>query len=435
MRESDAVLSRKYEALLRRPLNTSNHHHKANVEVQAGIGELGAMIVEQEQDFRTIAHNLAYHDSENLVLLHEDRYEQCIDILSIAEGQRSMYYPGKHRAATHGFIHHVNDHIDIQAHNVKVLQESGGKCQELWAVKFCRKKGHKGLFHVKIYIINKKMFAAEIEAWRTREVEFRVALEEYQTNLDIFENQNKELEAENSGDAAANVEKFYLDKRTMLDDSDDDYPIPFVKNYMDPHHGIDWKLIGNGLKATPGESAQFVTRSCLPIYNVYHSDTGAHIVFDVMRQQCDNIYDYQDALGHKKTAMKFVPQDSGTSLEEEFDICFLDTRGINDTNYRDVEHSKRIIEAMVQIQSFNLIIIIVDSGFSISKEQQVAFSDYSRVIQELQGHHDNVVFVYTHTQHEHSHHSNTEQPSKMTERHGTFGCAFRSLGRMQKTAL
>ncbi|KAF9295066.1 hypothetical protein BGZ74_010976 [Mortierella antarctica] len=162
---------------------------------------------------------------------------------------------------------------------------------------------------------------------------------------------------------------------------------------MDPHHDIAWKLIGNGVKSTTSEPGQFVTRSSLPIYNVYHSETGVHIVFDMMCQQCDNIYDYQDVLNHKKTAMKFVPQDSGTSLEEEFDICFLDTPGINDTNNKDVEHSKRVIEAIVQIQSFNLIIINVDSRFSISKEQQVAFSYYSRVIQELQGHHDNVVFT------------------------------------------
>lgn len=206
--------------------------------------------------------------------------------------------------------------------------------------------------------------------------------------------------------------------------------IQFVKNYMDPHHDIDWKLIGNGVKSTTGEPGQFVTRSNLPIYNVYHSDTGAHIIFEVMRQQCDNIYHYQDVLNHKKTAMKFVPQEPGTSFDEEFDICFLDTPRINDTNYRDVEHSKRIIEAMVQIQSFNLIIIIVDSRFSISKEQQVAFSYYSRVIQELQGHHDNVVFVYTYAKREHSHHSNTEQLSKMTEMHRAFSCVFRSLGRM-----
>ncbi|KAF9309951.1 hypothetical protein BG003_009117 [Podila horticola] len=98
---------------------------------------------------------------------------------------------------------------------------------------------------------------------------------------------------------------------------------------MDPQHDIDWKLIGNGVKSTTNEPGQFVTKSNLPVYDVYHSDNGARIVFDVMRQQCDNIDDYQDVLNHKKTAMKSIPQDSNMSLE------------------KDVEHSKKIIEAMV----------------------------------------------------------------------------------------
>ncbi|KAF9309950.1 hypothetical protein BG003_009116 [Podila horticola] len=128
------------------------------VKVQQKIGELKAGITEYKQDLLTVAHNLASRDSYNL------------------------------RTATPGYIHHVIDHIDIQAHNVKVLQKSGGKGQEFWAVKFRRKKGHNGLFHAKVYITKKKMFAAEIETWRAHEVELKVLQEEYQTNLDIFEN-------------------------------------------------------------------------------------------------------------------------------------------------------------------------------------------------------------------------------------------------------
>lgn len=58
----------------------------------------------------------------------------------------------------------------------------------------------------------------------------------------------------------------------------------------------------------------------------------------------------------------------------------------------------------------------------------MAFSYYSRVIQEFQSHRDNVVVVYMHTKHEHCHHSNTDQLSKIAQRHTAFGCVFRRLG-------
>lgn len=88
--------------------------------------------------------------------------------------------------------------------------------------------------------------------------------------------------------------------------------------------------------------------------------------------------------------MRFV---SDISSAKTFDIRFLDTPGINNTNNRDVEHAKKIIEAMVKGESFNLIIVVIDARFSVSKDLQVAFSYYSRVIHELQGNHNNVVVV------------------------------------------
>lgn len=88
--------------------------------------------------------------------------------------------------------------------------------------------------------------------------------------------------------------------------------------------------------------------------------------------------------------MRFI---SDMSSAKTFDIHFLDTPWINDTNFRDVEHAQRIIAIMIQIWPFNAIIIVIDARFPVSKELQVAFSYYSRVIQKLQGNHNNIVFV------------------------------------------
>lgn len=198
---------------------------------------------------------------------------------------------------------------------------------------------------------------------------------------------------------------------------------------MDPQHDIDWSRIGRGVKSMTREPDQSITKSNLPIYNMNHSDTGAHIDLNVLRCHCDNTDDYEDVLNHKKTAMRFI---SDMSSAKTFDIRFLDTSGINDTNFRDVEHAQRIIEAMVQVRSFNAIIIVIDAQFLISKELQVVFSYYSRVIQELQGDHNNIVFIYTYVKYAHSHHSNTDQLSKMKQRHKVFSYVFQSLGRIAK---
>jgi len=85
---------------------------------------------------------------------------------------------------------------------------------------------------------------------------------------------------------------------------------------------------------------------------------------------------------------------------------------------------------MVQGESFNLIIVVIDARFPISKDLQVAFSYYSRVIHELQGNHDNVVVVYTHIKYEHCHHSNKDLLSIMEERHRAFSRVLRSLGKL-----
>jgi len=106
----------------------------------------------------------------------------------------------------------------------------------------------------------------------------------------------------------------------------------------------------------------------------------------------------------------------------------LDTPGIEDTNGKDAEHAKKIIDAMTKMQSFNLIIIIISCEDTPSKSHQLAFNYYSKVIHTFQGHHSNIVFLYTHVEYEKCHHSNADHFSVMERRHKAFSQLFRRQG-------
>lgn len=103
------------------------------------------------------------------------------------EGSKPMYYPGKKRADIPSFVHHIIDHVDIQARNVKILQVAGGKRHAYWATRFCRRKCQNGLFHVKIYVTRRKKFAVEIEEMKTVETTSILSLEEFRADVAVLE--------------------------------------------------------------------------------------------------------------------------------------------------------------------------------------------------------------------------------------------------------
>ncbi|KAF9367077.1 hypothetical protein CPB97_006371, partial [Podila verticillata] len=83
---------------------------------------------------------------------------------------------------------------------------------------------------------------------------------------------------------------------------------------------------------------------------------------------------------------------------------------------------------MVRIQSFNLIVVVVNSLSPIHREQKVAFDYYARVIQELQGNHSNVVFRYTHVKYEEYHQNNAKHQTNPQQKYKAFSRLFRGLG-------
>ncbi|KAI9242874.1 MAG: hypothetical protein BYD32DRAFT_402060 [Podila humilis] len=204
--------------------------------------------------------------------------------------------------------------------------------------------------------------------------------------------------------------------------------VQFVKNYANPRYLINWDKIGHYVGSKTGKIEQFVVRTDLPEHEVYDDDTGAPIDIHTLSQNFQDADDYKDRVGVRATFLRQVPRDPKAAPEKDVVIRFLDTPGINDTNFRDIEHAKTIIDEMVRIQSFNLIVVVVNSLSPIHREQKVAFDYYARVIQQLQGNHSNVVFLYTHVKYEECHQNNVKHQTDFQQKHKAFSRLFRGLG-------
>ncbi|KAF9326322.1 hypothetical protein BG006_010220 [Podila minutissima] len=202
--------------------------------------------------------------------------------------------------------------------------------------------------------------------------------------------------------------------------------IEFVKSYADPEYKIDNSRIGTGFRSKTEMPVEFVVKSNLPVYEVFDS-SDTKIDIGTLSHKYMDPEDYMDALNDRKATLRPVPHNPG-SLQHFVEITLLDTPGIEDTNGRDVEHAPKIIEAMARMKSFNLIIIIINCEDTPSVSHQLAFDYYSKVIHTFQGHHSNIVFLYTHADYEKCHYSNTEHLSVMELRHKVLSQLFRCQG-------
>ncbi|KAF9271322.1 hypothetical protein BGZ74_006189, partial [Mortierella antarctica] len=81
---------------------------------------------------------------------------------------------------------------------------------------------------------------------------------------------------------------------------------------------------------------------------------------------------------------------------------------------------------MARMRSLNLIIIFVNCKTPITIEHRLNLEYYSKVIHTFQGHHSNIVFLYTHADYADYHHSNTDNLVMMEYRHKVFSRIFRS---------
>ncbi|KAF9198501.1 hypothetical protein BGZ59_004590, partial [Podila verticillata] len=76
------------------------------------------------------------------------------------------------------------------------------------------------------------------------------------------------------------------------------------------------------------------------------------------------------------------------------------------------------------MQAFNLIIVIINCQEQPSIAHQLAFNYYSKVIHTFQGHHSNIIFLYTHVDYGKCHHSDANHLATMKLQHKAFSQLF-----------
>ncbi|KAG0014534.1 hypothetical protein BGZ81_000411 [Podila clonocystis] len=202
--------------------------------------------------------------------------------------------------------------------------------------------------------------------------------------------------------------------------------IEFVKNYANQQYNIDGSLIGTGVKSKTARPTQFFIRTNLPSYEVLDS-SETPVDIDSLAGKCKDADDYSDALSNREVKLKPV-EDPDSQSSKYAHITFLDTPGIDDTDGKDTEHAPKIIHEMAKMRTFNLIVVIVNCLDHQSMSQQLSFNYYSKVIHALQGHHKNVVFVYTHVDYAQCHPTNVNFNKNIQLRHMAFSRLFRGFG-------
>lgn len=208
--------------------------------------------------------------------------------------------------------------------------------------------------------------------------------------------------------------------------------IEYIRNYVDPLYMIDRSLIGNTVKSKTGMTKRFTVTSDLPTYEVCHNGSDAPIDTDALCQSCIDMDDYADAIKNKETTLRLALQNPNPRPLGSVTIQFLDTPGINDTDYRDVEYAQEVIKEMIKIQSFNLIVVLINIEVPMHQEQCIMFNYYSRVIHTLQGDHSNIVFVYTHVPYKCRHQHNAGHSERMEKTHRAYSSLFRDRRDMSR---
>ena len=196
MRVVDEILKEKFTVLVATREETLARKNQEQKDVLKTLGEIKGEIIKHQTDLQNIARDIAFYDRDALHLLHEERYDQTWSMMKFGVAKTAMYYPGKTLERKHDFINHILDHVDKQAHNIKVLQEAGGVNNNHWAVKFHRKRFQDGVYHVKLYIKKFKMFSATIEELRTKDNKTKGLLLDSQEALDKYNNDVQAIQAE-----------------------------------------------------------------------------------------------------------------------------------------------------------------------------------------------------------------------------------------------
>ncbi|KAG0203962.1 hypothetical protein BGX28_003930 [Mortierella sp. GBA30] len=142
------------------------------VESQASLTDraitnIDFSIQQARYEIRELEEYLKNHDTEDLELVYEERYEQDWDLFSIRE-KKAMEFSN---------VHFTIDDIRVESQAVDVDIDGGRGCS-YWSARITRRFCHEGLFHVKIYVKRRNKYRLEITKKETKLMTWKNTLED-----------------------------------------------------------------------------------------------------------------------------------------------------------------------------------------------------------------------------------------------------------------
>ncbi|KAF9359681.1 hypothetical protein BGX26_011721 [Mortierella sp. AD094] len=182
MLDVDRFLENKYKEIIDARNTSLGHKSQEQREVLATIARRQASISEKEQQLDYSREKLSTHNSDELVSICEDRFDQdWSPWKNVKIGRMSL-------DSRPFFI----DHHDVLAHNVVISNESGGKGARYWSADYRRKRFQHGVLHVKLYIKKKKKNEALIGEWQLNICNLPGEIEDLKNELQDYESKEQE---------------------------------------------------------------------------------------------------------------------------------------------------------------------------------------------------------------------------------------------------
>ncbi|KAF9319195.1 hypothetical protein BG003_009653 [Podila horticola] len=214
--------------------------------------------------------------------------------------------------------------------------------------------------------------------------------------------------------------------------------VQHIKQYANPINASEFSILtGNTSRSDSAE--RLVIRNDPPTYEVF--DVVKGVTLDPSLNFGDED-DYRRLLSGSEKDCKLnvvskAPQDPKDSEDlkgsqdptaqstppEYVEWFFLDSPGLDDTDYGDPMYCSNFASNILTTQPFNLILVTVSTKKPITLEYKYALEYYAQVLQE----HPNVAILYTHVDYADNHHSNMNYHSCVASRHWVFSRILRGL--------
>ncbi|KAF9170920.1 hypothetical protein BGX21_008763 [Mortierella sp. AD011] len=158
MKEIDQIIKEKYESIMleaERSLQFKDGHRG---DLLSQIYSLDIKIQNLEIELHEIENDIRIHNTDEMILLHEERYDQEWTVAPSVR-QNHMEYSSEENTI---------DFKTVMMNNIKNVSQEGGETFRFWRANFERKAFQNGVFHVKLYAKKSNVFRSTISQCKTQ---------------------------------------------------------------------------------------------------------------------------------------------------------------------------------------------------------------------------------------------------------------------------